>query len=323
MSEADRTRRGVRLAQTGLAINAVLVVVKIVTGIVGHSYALVADGVESSLDIFSSLIVWRGIRVAARSADESYHFGYGKAESVAAAAVALMLIGAAAGIAVEAIREIRTPHHLPAPFTLVVLVAVVAAKEGLFRYVLREGKAMDSGVVQADAWHHRSDALTSAAAFIGISVALIGGAEWAAADDYAALFASGIIAFNGTRLMRPALADLMDRAPATELLDAVAEQGLAEPGVLGIEQVVARRGGVGHFVIMHVQAEPAMSLHDAHELGGRVRARVVRNVASVIDVVIHMEPYHDADSEPVRGRMYGHRPRRRGGGAETGSGERA
>ncbi|HSK20880.1 MAG TPA: cation diffusion facilitator family transporter [Longimicrobiales bacterium] len=317
MGSSERAQRSIRVAQAGLLINAALVVIKIGTGIVGHSYALIADGVESSLDIFSSLIVWRGIHVAARSADETYHFGYGKAESVAAAAVSLMLMGAAVGIAIEAVREILTPHHLPAPFTLIVLVVVIAIKEALFRFVMREGEALESGIVQADAWHHRSDAITSGAAFLGISIALIGGQQYAAADDVAALLASTIIAFNGIRLLRPALADLMDRAPETELLDSVAEEAAREDGVLRIEKVVARRAGVGHFVTVHVQADPALSLRDAHGLGGRVRSRIVTNLPLVIDATIHMEPYEgalDERGEP-RGRLSGHRPRPR----ETGN----
>ena len=317
MTESERKRRGVRLAQTGLLINAVLVVVKVVTGIVGHSFALVADGVESSLDIFSSLIVWRGIHVAARSPDESYHFGYGKAESVATAAVALLLLGAAVGIAIEAVREIRMPHHVPAPFTLIVLVLVVIAKETLFRRVAREAEALDSGVVRADAWHHRSDAITSAAAFIGIAIAVVGGTAYAAADDYAALLASGIIAVNGARLLRPALADLMDRAPAAELLEHVAAEACREHGVLRIEKVLARRAGVGHFLTLHVQADPHMTLHDAHELGGRVRARIVREIPTVLDALIHMEPYEPEDSPPAAGRLVGHRPRPRSSGETT------
>ena len=317
MGSSERAQRSIRVAQAGLLINAALVVVKIGTGIVGHSYALIADGVESSLDIFSSLIVWRGIHVAARSADETYHFGYGKAESVAAAAVSLMLMGAAVGIAIEAVREILTPHHLPAPFTLIVLVAVIAIKEALFRFVMREGEALESGIVQADAWHHRSDAITSGAAFLGISIALIGGQRYAAADDVAALLASAIIAFNGIRLLRPALADLMDRAPEAELLDSVAEEAARENGVLRIEKVVARRAGVGHFVTVHVQADPALSLRDAHDLGGRVRSRIVTNLPLVIDATIHMEPYEGALGEHAtqRGRLSGHRPRPR----ETGN----
>jgi cation diffusion facilitator family transporter len=310
---SERAQRSIRVAQVGLLINAVLVVVKIGTGIIGHSYALVADGVESSLDIFSSLIVWRGIHVAARSADESYHFGYGKAESVAAAAVSLMLMAAALGIAIEAVREILTPHHLPAPFTLIVLVVVIGIKETLFRFVMHEGEALESGIVQADAWHHRADAVTSGAAFLGISIALIGGQRYAAADDVAALLASAIIAFNGIRLLRPALADLMDRAPEADLLESVAAEAAREDGVLHIEKVVARRAGVGHFVTVHVQADRGLTLYAAHELGGRVRSRIVSNLPLVIDATIHMEPYEgDIEGHGVRrGRLSGHHPRLR------------
>ena len=315
---SERAQRSIRLAQAGLLINAVLVVVKIGTGIVGHSYALIADGVESSLDIFSSLIVWRGIHVAARSADDSYHFGYGKAESVAAAAVSLLLMTAAIGIAIEAVREILSPHHPPASFTLVVLIAVIGVKEMLFRFMLREGETLESGIVQADAWHHRSDAITSGAAFLGISIALIGGEQYAAADEVAALLASAIIAFNGIRLLRPALADLMDRAPETDLLESVADEARREHGVMHIEKVIARRAGVGHFVTLHVQADPGLTLHDAHELGGRVRSRIVTNLPLVLDATIHMEPF-EGDSEArreARGRTTGHRPRHRETGAD-------
>lgn len=191
-----------RAALTGLWVNAVLVVVKLMAGILGHSYALVADAIESSADIFSSLIVWAGLRITTRPADEDYPYGYGKAETLAAAVVSLMLIGAALGIAIAAVGEIVTPHHAPAPFTLVVIAVVVLVKEILSRKVLRVSQETGSTAVKADAWHHRSDALTSAAAFIGISVALWGGPGWEPADDWAALVAAGIIAFNGISLLR-------------------------------------------------------------------------------------------------------------------------
>jgi cation diffusion facilitator family transporter len=178
--------------------------------------------------------------------------------------------------------------------------------------VQREGEALDSAIVQADAWHHRSDAITSGAAFLGISIALLGGQAYAAADDVAALLASGVIAFNGVRLLRPALGDLMDRAPEEELLENVAAEAAREPGVLHIEKVLARRAGVGHFVTLHVQADPALTLHAAHQLGGRVRSRIVTQLPAVLDATIHMEPFEgDMPSTMAVGRrVAGHRPRR-------------
>jgi cation diffusion facilitator family transporter len=288
---SNSARRGIQTAQLGLLVNAVLAVVKLVAGVLGNAYALVADAVESSADIFSSAVVWGGLRIATRQADEEYPFGYGKAEPLAAAVVALMLLGAAAGIAVEAIREIRTPHHTPAPFTLAVLVGVVVVKEVLFRRVLAVGAQVGSTAVKADAWHHRSDAITSIAAFIGISIALAGGPGWESADDWAALFAAGVILFNALRLLRPAIDDIMDRSPGSELEARISAAALATPDVRAIEKLRIRKVGLGYQVDLHVQAEPAMSLHDAHLLSGRVKGSIQSAVPQVAGVLIHMEPH--------------------------------
>lgn len=290
-SASTSRARGLRLARFGLLANVVLVFVKVTTGILGNSYALVADGVESTLDIFSSLIVVRGLTIAGRTADERYHFGYVKAESVASAAVAVMLLVAAVGISIQAVREILTPHHVPAPYTLIVLVGVITAKELLFRKVLHVGSELGSRAVKADAWHHRSDAITSAAAFVGIAVALIGGPKWAAADDWAALLASGLIAWNGYRLLRPSLDDLMDRAPDDAAIEAVRSCAAAVHGVRRVEKTLARRAGVGHFITLHIEADPDMPLRTAHKLGHEVKDAVMRDVPSVLDVIVHMEPW--------------------------------
>ena len=284
-------RRGIQSAQVGLLVNTVLAITKLVAGILGNAYALIADAVESSADIFSSLIVWGGLRIASRQADEDYPFGYGKAEPLAAAVVALMLFGAAAGIAVEAVREIHTPHHTPAPFTLAVLIGVILTKEVLFRRVVRVGKEVASTAVKADAWHHRSDAITSAAAFIGISIALLGGPGWESADDWAALVASVVIVVNAALLLRPAVHDLMDRSPSGDLLERISAAALATPDVRYIEKLKVRKAGLGYYVDLHVQAEPSMSLRDAHTLSGRVKTAIRAAVPEVAAVLIHMEPH--------------------------------
>jgi len=288
---ASTHERGIRAARTGLLVNAGLTLTKLVAGILGHAYALVADAVESAADIFSSLIVWGGLRIAARDPDDDYPFGYGKAEPLAAGIVAIMLLGAAFGISVAAIREIRTPHHAPAPFTLGVLVAVILVKEVLFRRVLAVGEAVASTAVQADAWHHRSDAITSAAAFIGISVALIGGPGWEAADDWAALAAALVIVVNALRLLRPAVDDLMDRSPRAELVERIAASALGTADVRAIEKLRVRKAGLGYLVDIHVQADPAMSLRAAHTLSGRVKSAIRTTVPEVLGVLVHMEPF--------------------------------
>jgi cation diffusion facilitator family transporter len=286
-------RLGIRSAQLGLLANTVLTGVKLVAGIVGNSGALIADAVESMADIVSSIIVWSGLRVSAREADESYPFGYGKAEPLAAAVVALLMVGAAAGIAIEAVDQIITPHLTPAPFTLLVLVGVVLTKEVLFRRTRAVGAVTESTAVHADAWHHRSDAITSAAAFVGISISLWKGPGWEAADDWAALLASLIIAANGARILRPAVHDLMDRSPEQQILERIEKAALGVPRVLSIEKLKVRRAGVGVYVDVHVQADPGMSLHDAHELSGRVKGAVRAAQRGVLGVLVHMEPYED------------------------------
>jgi cation diffusion facilitator family transporter len=272
-------------------VNAALVVMKLAAGIVGHSYALVADAVESSTDIFASLIVWGGLHVSAQPPDESHPYGHGKAEALATAAVSLMLLGAAIGIAIAAIREIMTPHHVPAMFTLYVLAGVVIVKEVLFRKVLAVGHQVDSNVVMADAWHHRSDAITSAAAFVGIALAIWGGERWAAADDWAAIVAAAIIAINGGRFLRVAVNDLMDRMPAAPILAEIDRAARGVAGVLDTEKLRVRRFGAELMVDLHVQAEPALSLHDAHILSGKVKGAIRAAVPSVRDVLVHMEPF--------------------------------
>jgi cation diffusion facilitator family transporter len=292
----DRIHRGIRSAQLGIFVNAGLATLKLIAGILGHSYALVADGIESVADIFSSLVVWGGLHLAGRDPDEDYPFGYGKAESLATVVVSLMLLGAALVIAVAAVREIHTPHHAPAPWTLFVLVSVVAVKWTLSRRVRAVGDEVGSTAVKADAWHHMSDVITSTAAFIGIGVALIGGPGWESADDWAALVAAAVIGYNGVIMLRPALDDLMDRMPGEAIVLMVARAAEGVEGVLATEKLKVRKTGLVYYVDIHVQADPAMSLDEAHVLSGRVKGAIRGTIPEVAGVLVHMEPFHgDAD----------------------------
>jgi cation diffusion facilitator family transporter len=303
----DAPHPGIRAAKAGLLVNAVLAAVKLAAGVFGHTYALVADAVESCADILASLVVWGGLAVAARPADADHPYGHGKAEALAAAVVSGMLVLAAAGIAVEAVREIRTPHQVPAPWTLLVLVGVLAVKWALARRVRALGAATASVVVQADAGHHLSDALTSGAAFVGIAVAVAGTRwrqhpAWASADDWAALLASAVIAVNGVRLLRPALHDLMDRMPGPEVTGAVEAAARGVDGVLDVEKLHVRRHGTSLYVDIHVQADARTPLDAAHTLGGKVKGAVRRAVPAVAGVLVHMEPYEPAAARPPAGR---------------------
>ena len=287
------TTRGIRSAQAGLLINVVLVVVKLIAGIVGNAYALVADAIESSTDVFSSLIVWAGLSIAARPADEDHPYGHGKAEPLAAAVVSILLLGGALGISILAIREIRIPHHTPATFTLGVAAAVMLVKEILHRRVQKVGAEVGGTAVAADAWHHRSDAISSLAAFIGIGIAIWGGRGWESADDWAALVAALIAATNGVRALKPAIAHLMDAAPGKEMIDRAASAASSVEGVKKVEAVHLRSSGLGFFVDLHAQADPRLSLDEAHVLSGKIKSAICAEIPEAVKVLVHMEPFRE------------------------------
>ncbi len=282
-----------------MIVNTLLVAGKLAAGIFGHSHALVADAVESLADLFSSLIVWRGLVISAAPADEDHPYGHGKAEPIAAALVSTLLLVAAVWIGATAVREIRTPHTTPAAFTLVVLLGVIVIKEALFRFVLGEAISVESTVVQTDAWHHRSDAITSAAAAIGITVALIGGKGYEAADDWAALVAAFIIAGNGWRLLRGALAELMDAMPDPALEMRIREIARTVPEVADIEQCRLRKMGGHFFVDMHVHVDPDMTVVRSHAVAHRVKDAVREKLPNVYDVLIHIEPARRDAAAPM------------------------
>ncbi|MEK6642455.1 MAG: cation diffusion facilitator family transporter [Planctomycetota bacterium] len=285
----DAHRRGQHISLLGVVTNVALAMIKLLAGVLGNSYALIADAVESTADILSSMIVWSGLRIAAAPADERHPYGRGKAESLAGVVVALMLITASIGIAIQAIREILKPHHLPAAFTLWVLIGVIVVKETLFRKVHHVAKDIKSGAVLLDAWHHRSDALTSTAAAIGITIALIGGKGYEPADDWAALFASGVIMVNAILLIRAPLAELMD-VRQTILDKDVQTAARSVPGVRGVEKVFCRKSGMTFLIDLHLEVDPELTVRAAHDIAHDVKDAIRRANPSVMDVLIHVEP---------------------------------
>jgi cation diffusion facilitator family transporter len=280
----------IRLVLLGVVGNTVLAAVKLLAGIVGTSYALIADAVESMVDVVGSVVVLGGLRLARRNADEVFPYGYGKAEALAAFVVGLIILFAAVGIVVQAIREILTPHHAPAPFTLFVLIGVVLVKETLSRLVSRANPGDQSVALSADAFHHRSDAITSGAAAVGIAIALWGGAGWESADDWAALLASAVIFANGIGIMRRAATQLLDSRPHESVLQQVKAAARSVPGVVDVEKLWVRQSGTVYFVDIHVHADPAMPLRDAHNVSHDVKSAVCAGVRGVKDVLVHMEP---------------------------------
>lgn len=277
-----------------LLVSVLLAAGKFLAGVLGHSSALVADGVESLADTVGSIAIWQGFRVASRQPDADHPYGYGRAETVAALSVGALLVAAALLIVVKAFQELLVPHDAPAAWTLIVLVSVIVAKEVLFRLILRGAEMFESDAARADAWHHRSDAITSAAAFIGVSIAIWGPAQFnmpklVLADEAAAILASGIILFTAVRLIRPSLRELLD-ATTPELAEKIRATASGLEGVAMVEKVHVRKSGRGYLADMHVHVAPEMSVREGHALSGMVKARVMLEHPIVRHVLIHIEP---------------------------------
>jgi len=289
-ASASNLQTGARIALFGLAINVLLAAAKILAGLVGHAYVLIADGIESALDVGGSIVIWGGLTVAARPPDATHPYGHGKAEPIAAVVVAVGVLTAALGLAIQSVREIFLPHHAPAPYTLAVLIVAVILKEILYRYVIRFGRQMESTAVKTDAWHHRIDAMTSIAAFIGISVALIGGEAWQSADDWAALFACALIGANGYGLLRPALFEIMDTAPRGKIVRSIRRAARSVPGVIEVEKCRARKMGLDFYVDLHVGVDGSISVHEGHEIAHQVKRAIQQSDSRIADVLVHIEP---------------------------------
>ncbi len=287
---AKLTKKGIRTTVIGIISSFFLSVIKIVSGVIGNSYALIADGIESLSDIFTSTIVLFGLRVASKPPDENHPYGHGKAEPLAGVVVALALLVAAIIIIIQSIHEIITPHHAPAPFTLIVLVLVIIIKESLFKYTSKVGARIESIAVKNDAWHHRSDAITSGAAFIGISIALIGGPGYEEADDYAALFASIIIIINSYLLMKPSIYELMDTSPPLDVIEKIREETMKVEGIIQVDKCFVRKLGLDYFVDIQILVDGNIPVYEGHELAHNVKDRLRKKFPKIIDVSVHVEP---------------------------------
>jgi cation diffusion facilitator family transporter len=288
---AESAGKGIRFTLQATAVNVLLAAVKIAAGALGRRHVLIADGVESVTDVVGSLVVTSGLRIAAIPPDKEHPYGHGKAESLAALVVSVALIGTAVGIAIQSVREVLgNPPEAPAVFTLFVLIGAIAVKEMMFRFLHRAGQSIGSEAVKTDAWHHRADAITSVAAFIGIFVALVGGPGYEQADGWAALVACVVIAYNGVRLFRRALDEMMDRAPPPEIEAKIRRIAGQIPDVAAIEKCRVRRSGLSLFVDLHVEVDGNLTVRRGHEIAHDVKQALLDAGLSIIDVTVHIEP---------------------------------
>ncbi len=298
--KSNASHPGLQSTFIGIIVSAVLALIKAAGGILGHSYALIADAIESAADVLTSIVLWIGLKWSARPPDKGHPYGHGKLEALLSIAIALALSIAALLIARGSIINIViiTPHKTPAPFTLVVLIIVIITKELLFRFVLKTGYEINSGSVKADAFHHRSDAITSAAAFIGISIAIIGGKGFEVADDYAALFASGIILINVYKICRPAIGELLDEELEPELNKKVMTLAAEIEGVLYVEKCHTRKMGIKNHADLHIWVNKNQTVEEGHSIAHQVKNNIQKNLPHFADIMIHVEP-SDPNKHPL------------------------
>lgn len=270
--------------------NTSLAIIKGLAGFFGNSYALIADAIESTTDIFASFLVLFGIKYSNKPADKNHPYGHGRAEPLITFLVVGFLITSATIIAYESIINIGTPHELPKPWTLIVLGAIIIWKEYSFRVVMKRSIQTNSSSLRADAWHHRSDAITSVAAFLGISIALILGNGYESADDWAALFASGFILYNSYLIFRPALGEIMDEHLYDDLIEQIRIVSLQVDGIIDTEKCFIRKAGMQYHVDLHAIVDSNITVKEGHDLAHRLKDTLREEIPELGHVLIHVEP---------------------------------
>lgn len=289
-SQMTNHQTAVRATYFSIVSNAALAILKGIAGVFGNSYALIADAIESTADIFSSLLVLFGLKYASRPADENHPYGHGRAEPLVTFLVVGFLITSATIIAYESIQNIGTPHALPKPWTLILLAALIVWKEISFRKVMKKAIETNSSSLKADAWHHRSDAITSVAAFIGISIALILGKGYESADDIAALFAAAFILYNSYKIFRPALGEIMDEHLYDDLVISIRQVSLTVKGVIDTEKCYVRKAGMQYHIDLHAIVDGNISVREGHDISHRLQDTLRAKLPDLANVLIHIEP---------------------------------
>jgi len=290
MTETNPEDTAIKATYFSILANTILAIVKGIAGFIGNSYALLADAIESTSDIFSSFLVLFGLKYASKPADKNHPYGHGRAEPLITFLVVGFLITSATIIAYESIKNISTPHELPKIWTLFVLAPLIIWKEISFRIVMKKAKETNSSSLKADAWHHRSDAVTSVTAFVGISIALYFGKGYESADDWAALFASCFILYNSYLIFRPALGEIMDEHLYDDLVGDIRQVALTVDGVLGTEKCFVRKAGMKYHVDLHATVNATITVKQGHEIAHILKDRLRKDLPQLGHVLIHIEP---------------------------------
>lgn len=285
-----KEQTAIKITYFSIIGNTMLALLKWLAGFFGNSYALIADAIESTADIFSSFLVLLGLKYAQRPADENHPYGHGRVEPLITFIVVGFLIVSATIIAYESIENIGTPHELPKSWTLFVLGGVIIWKESSYRIVMKKSRETNSSSLKADAWHHRSDAITSVAAFTGISIALVLGKGYENADDYAALFAAGFILYNCYHIFRPALGEIMDENVYEEVIEEIRKYALEVAGIKATEKCYVRKSGTKYHVDLHAIVDSEITVKEGHALAHELKDYLIEHIPDLGHVMIHIEP---------------------------------
>lgn len=293
-----------RVTLVGAAVNVVLAAAKVVVGLLVHSQALVADGVHSLSDLVSDLLVLAAARFGSKEADADHPYGHGRFETVATLGVGVVLIAVAAGFVYDAVQRLMAPEALVAPgaWALVVALAAVLAKELLYQYTMRAGRRVRSKLIQANAWHHRSDALSSVVVLGGI-IGARAGFPWL--DAVAAIVVAVMVAAMGWQFVWDAIKELVDTAVDPEELAALGEVIESVEGVHSFHRLRTRHIAGEVLVDVHILVDRKLTVSEGHRIADEVQARLLERVEATGDVLVHV----DVEQEPPPPR--GHAPLRR------------
>jgi len=283
-------QKAIKATYFSIVSNSSLAIIKGLAGFFGNSYALIADAIESATDILGSLLVLFGLKYASRPADKNHPYGHGRIEPLITFLVVGFLLFSAFFIAHESIKNIQTPHELPKAWTLLILGAIILWKEISFRLVLKKSIETNSSSLKADAWHHRSDAITSVAAFIGISIAIFMGKGYETADDWAALLASGFILYNCYLIFRPALGEIMDEHKYDDLMEEIKTVSQTVEGVIDTEKCFVRKSGMKYHVDLHAIVDAHITVKRGHDIAHDLKDTLRTKIPQLGHVLIHIEP---------------------------------
>jgi cation diffusion facilitator family transporter len=289
-----------RVTLAAAAVNAVLVVLQVIVGLWAQSQALVADGLHTLADLTSDLVVFFGARQANLPADERHPYGHRRIETLITAGLGGLLIAVALGLAISGVQRLLEPQTLAAPgvAALLVAAAVIAAKEGLYRYTLAAAARLNSQMLRASAWHHRSDAISSVIVLLGIGGAMLG---VAALDVVAALAVAGFIVKIGWDLLAQAVEELIDTGLDDAQVQRIREAILAVDGVKNLHLLRTRLMAGQALADVHIQVSPRISVSEGHRIAEAVRAAVMNAVDAVDDVMVHTDPEDDETNQPCDG----------------------